>query len=226
MILQGNAPLAAAYAANIIAIYQTYRWNAYVEAHRQDPQVWHGLVDNDSWQAGYLQGDDLDEIRFWLGTSSVGGPPPPAPRSASSHRECKRAGIGPAGCRREKEHAGKGESEEGSRKEEATRKEEGSRQKEKAVDALHRGGAPRSVGLALPPALCEEKPSRIEARRWTRLPRRPAARSPNGSPRRPFGSRPRSSLGGATSIRIPSSPVTRPAPRRWSPSTWARSAGK
>ena len=79
MILQGNAPLAAAYAANIIAIYQTYRWNAYVEAHRQDPQVWHGLVDNDSWQAGYLQGDDLDEIRFWLGTSSVGGPPTPAP---------------------------------------------------------------------------------------------------------------------------------------------------
>ena len=79
MILEGNAPLAAAYAANIIAIYQTYRWNAYVEAHRQDPQVWHGLVDNDSWQAGYLQGDDLDEIRFWLGTSSGGGSPPPAP---------------------------------------------------------------------------------------------------------------------------------------------------
>jgi len=47
MIVQGNAPLAAAYAANIIATYQTYRWNAYAEAHRQDPQVWHGLVDSD-----------------------------------------------------------------------------------------------------------------------------------------------------------------------------------
>ena len=47
MIIEGNAALAAAYAANIIAIYQTYRWNAYVEAHRQDPKVWHGLVDND-----------------------------------------------------------------------------------------------------------------------------------------------------------------------------------
>ena len=44
MIIEGNRPLAAAYAANIIAIYQSYRWNAYVEAHRQDPKVWHGLV--------------------------------------------------------------------------------------------------------------------------------------------------------------------------------------
>lgn len=83
MIVEGNAPLAAAYAANIIAIYQTYRWNAYVEAHRQDPKVWHGLVDNDSWQAGYLTGDDLAEIQFWLGShQSVAGasgtPPPPS----------------------------------------------------------------------------------------------------------------------------------------------------
>src|SRR5258708_17488020 len=66
MIVEGNAPLAAAYAANIIAIYQSYRWNAYAEAHRQDPQVWHGLVDNDSWQASYLQGGDLAELKFWL----------------------------------------------------------------------------------------------------------------------------------------------------------------
>jgi hypothetical protein len=68
MIVEGNAPLAAAYATNIIAIYQAYRWNAYVEAHRQDPKVWHGLVDNDSWQGGYLTGDDLAEIQFWLGS--------------------------------------------------------------------------------------------------------------------------------------------------------------
>ena len=79
MIVEGNAPLAAAYAANIIAIYQAYRWNAYVEAHRQDLQVWHGLVDNDTWQNGYLAGPDLDEIKFWLGTPDKGGPPPPPP---------------------------------------------------------------------------------------------------------------------------------------------------
>src|SRR5690242_11236976 len=86
MVVEGNPELAAAYAANIIAIYQTYRWNAYVEAHRQDPQVWHGLVDNDTWQGGYLEGDDLAEIQFWLGmkpTAQSDSPPappgPPAP---------------------------------------------------------------------------------------------------------------------------------------------------
>jgi PLD-like domain len=68
MIVEGNAPLAAAYATNIIATYQAYRWNAYVEAHRQDPKVWHGLVDNDTWQDSHLAGDELAEIQFWLGS--------------------------------------------------------------------------------------------------------------------------------------------------------------
>lgn len=36
MIVQGNAPLAAAYAVNIIAIYQAYRWNTYVDAHERN----------------------------------------------------------------------------------------------------------------------------------------------------------------------------------------------
>ncbi len=76
MIVEGNAPLAAAYAANIIATYQAYRWNAYVEAHRQDPKVWHGLVDNDTWQGSHLAGDELAEIRFWLGSrASLGSNP-------------------------------------------------------------------------------------------------------------------------------------------------------
>jgi phosphatidylserine/phosphatidylglycerophosphate/cardiolipin synthase-like enzyme len=71
VIVEGNAPLAAAYAINIISIYQTYRWNSYVEAHRQDPKVWHGLVDNDAWQASYLTGDPLAETKFWLGQSAA-----------------------------------------------------------------------------------------------------------------------------------------------------------
>ena len=71
VIIQGNAPLAVAYAINIIAIFQTYRWNSYVEAHRQDPRVWHGLEDNDQWQNGYLQGDKLKEIKFWLGNGKT-----------------------------------------------------------------------------------------------------------------------------------------------------------
>jgi phosphatidylserine/phosphatidylglycerophosphate/cardiolipin synthase-like enzyme len=70
IIVQGNAPLAAAYAINIVAIFQTYRWNSYVEAHRADPKVWHGLVDNDQWQSSYLTGDGLKEIKFWLGAKS------------------------------------------------------------------------------------------------------------------------------------------------------------
>jgi phosphatidylserine/phosphatidylglycerophosphate/cardiolipin synthase-like enzyme len=81
MIVEGNAPLAAAYAANIIAIYQAYRWNAYVEAHRQDPKVWHGLVEQASWQDGYLTGDHLHEYQFWLGSHAAvaaGAAPPPA----------------------------------------------------------------------------------------------------------------------------------------------------
>jgi hypothetical protein len=79
MIVEGNAPLAAAYAVNIIAIYQTYRWNSYVEAHRKDPKVWHGLVDNDAWQASHLAGDELAEIKFWLGAHPVAGKPAAAP---------------------------------------------------------------------------------------------------------------------------------------------------
>lgn len=85
VVIEGNAPLAAAYAINIIAIYQSYRWNSYVEAHRQDPKVWHGLVDNDQWQTGYLTGDELAEINFWMGqpTPSAGkGAPAPPPGTA------------------------------------------------------------------------------------------------------------------------------------------------
>ena len=67
VIIEGNQPLALAYAINVIAIFDTYRWNSYVEAHRADPNVWHGLVDNDQWQSNYLQGQHLAEVDFWLG---------------------------------------------------------------------------------------------------------------------------------------------------------------
>jgi len=75
MIIEGNAPLAAAYAINIIAIYQTYRWNSYVEAHRADPaHVWHGLVDSDTWQTGYLSGQQLHELEFWTSSQPEAAP--------------------------------------------------------------------------------------------------------------------------------------------------------
>ena len=70
VIVEGNAPLAAAYAVNIIAIYHTYRWNSYVNAHRQDATVWHGPKDSDHWQASYLQGEQLEDIKFWFGEAA------------------------------------------------------------------------------------------------------------------------------------------------------------
>jgi phosphatidylserine/phosphatidylglycerophosphate/cardiolipin synthase-like enzyme len=87
IIVEGNAPLAAAYAANIIAIYQTYRWNSYVDQHEKDPQVWHGPIGDPKWQDSYLAANspDLAEIKFWLGQGAsapaaagqpVAAPPP------------------------------------------------------------------------------------------------------------------------------------------------------
>jgi hypothetical protein len=104
MIVEGNAPLAASYAANIIEIYQTYRWNTYVDAHAKDPQVWHGPVDNATWQDGYLVGDELAEIKFWLGEGAsapaAGGEPAAAPASGGSQVRAATA-TGPS------PHAGK-----------------------------------------------------------------------------------------------------------------------
>jgi phosphatidylserine/phosphatidylglycerophosphate/cardiolipin synthase-like enzyme len=115
MIVQGNAPLAAAYAVNIIAIYQAYRWNAYVEAHRQDPQVWHGLVDGDKWQDSYLDqnSDDLKEILFWLGQHAASGappapPPPPEPApDGTPARAVTATGPAPAPPRQPRKGPGK-----------------------------------------------------------------------------------------------------------------------
>jgi phosphatidylserine/phosphatidylglycerophosphate/cardiolipin synthase-like enzyme len=125
MIVQGNAPLAAAYAANIIAIYQTYRWNAYVEAHRQDPQVWHGLVDSDKWQDSYLDenGGDLTEILFWLGQHAASGappvpPPPPGPAPDGTRpRAVTATGPAPGSRRKPRKGPGKGTRKTAKRKE-------------------------------------------------------------------------------------------------------------
>ena len=111
MVVVGNAPLAAAYAANIIATFQTYRWNTYVDAHAKDPQVWHGLVDNATWQDSYLDPTqpDLPEIKFWLGEFDVSAPAaghrsPPRPPAA------RRCAPRPQPDRRPHPRKGKGQS--------------------------------------------------------------------------------------------------------------------
>jgi phosphatidylserine/phosphatidylglycerophosphate/cardiolipin synthase-like enzyme len=100
IIIEGNGRLAAAYAVNIIAIFQTYRWNSYVEAHRKDEKVWHGLVDNDTWQASYLTGNDLAEAEFWLkedvAASAQAPTPVDAAGPASVARKPRARATGPA----------------------------------------------------------------------------------------------------------------------------------
>jgi phosphatidylserine/phosphatidylglycerophosphate/cardiolipin synthase-like enzyme len=68
LIIRDAPGLAAAYATNIMAIYNQYRWR--FRRHTQlRTQQWKGLEDGDSWQKGYLQagGTALREINFWVG---------------------------------------------------------------------------------------------------------------------------------------------------------------
>jgi phosphatidylserine/phosphatidylglycerophosphate/cardiolipin synthase-like enzyme len=62
-IIEGNAKLAQAYAANIVAIFQEYRWRDYVASHQVGG--WKGLQDDDAWQAGHLE-RECDEMLFWV----------------------------------------------------------------------------------------------------------------------------------------------------------------
>ena len=66
VIVEGNSELAQAYAVNIIAIFQQYRWRHYAQQHTGDQNAWHGLQDDDKWQTGYLT-TDKGEMEFWLG---------------------------------------------------------------------------------------------------------------------------------------------------------------
>ncbi len=100
VIVEGNGPLAVAYALNIIAIFQAYRWNSYVEAHRQDPKAWHGLVDDDRWQVGRLTGDKLAELKLWMGeaqeaTGSATGEAPAIPAEPTPAPPARRPAIRP-----------------------------------------------------------------------------------------------------------------------------------
>jgi len=70
IIIEGNNTLAQAYALNIIAIFQEYRWRQYVTAHATDPNGWQGLGKDDTWQDGHLTADAA-ELNFWLGGLSA-----------------------------------------------------------------------------------------------------------------------------------------------------------
>jgi phosphatidylserine/phosphatidylglycerophosphate/cardiolipin synthase-like enzyme len=68
LIIRDAPGLAAAYATNIMAIYNQYRWR--FRRHRQaKTKRWTGLEDGDNWQLGYLKAGSmaLREINFWVG---------------------------------------------------------------------------------------------------------------------------------------------------------------
>lgn len=62
VIIEGDVALAAAYAVNIMSIYDNYRWRYRVAAGSK----WKGIHDNDKWQDEYLP-NVAPELRFWMG---------------------------------------------------------------------------------------------------------------------------------------------------------------
>lgn len=68
LIIRDTPGLAAAYATNIMAIYNQYRWRFRRQTQPKTKQ-WKGLEDGDSWQKGYLKAGStaLREINFWMG---------------------------------------------------------------------------------------------------------------------------------------------------------------
>ena len=56
LIIRDAPGLAAAYAANIMAIYNQYRWRFRRQVQPKNKR-WKGLVDADTWQHGYLKAE-------------------------------------------------------------------------------------------------------------------------------------------------------------------------
>jgi phosphatidylserine/phosphatidylglycerophosphate/cardiolipin synthase-like enzyme len=83
VIVEGAPRLAAAYAVNIIGIYDQYRWRfrqkqadegaapAVAGQPGQAATTWAGLQDDDTWQDDYLTGKKARELRFWLGEDAA-----------------------------------------------------------------------------------------------------------------------------------------------------------
>lgn len=65
VIIHGAPELAAAYAVNIIGVYNQYRWRFWRTQNPSDD--WTGLQDNDTWQDDYFTGARARELSFWLG---------------------------------------------------------------------------------------------------------------------------------------------------------------
>lgn len=69
LIIRDAPGLAAAYAANIMAIYNQYRWR-FRRSAQPVAKRWNGLKDSDAWQTGYLKDGSRAkrEMDFWVGS--------------------------------------------------------------------------------------------------------------------------------------------------------------
>jgi phosphatidylserine/phosphatidylglycerophosphate/cardiolipin synthase-like enzyme len=66
-ILRGNSELALEYAVHILAVYQHYRWTAYVaDMQRRHRRPFSELRESPDWQDGHLKGASKREIDFWV----------------------------------------------------------------------------------------------------------------------------------------------------------------
>lgn len=68
LVIRDAPGVAAAYASNIMAVYNQYRWR--FRRHAQPKaKRWDGLEDGDSWQRGYLRAGTAAQraIDFWVG---------------------------------------------------------------------------------------------------------------------------------------------------------------
>lgn len=68
LIIEGDKPLAEAYAAHIISVYNHYRWRQYVgDMHAKGETPWSFLEDKPSWQQSRLKSPrQLEEWNFWM----------------------------------------------------------------------------------------------------------------------------------------------------------------
>jgi phosphatidylserine/phosphatidylglycerophosphate/cardiolipin synthase-like enzyme len=68
LIIRDAPGVAAAFATNIMAVYNQYRWR-FRSKIQPAAKRWKGLQDSDQWQKGYLRTGSkaLREIDFWVG---------------------------------------------------------------------------------------------------------------------------------------------------------------
>jgi phosphatidylserine/phosphatidylglycerophosphate/cardiolipin synthase-like enzyme len=69
LIIRDAPGVAAAYATNIMSIYNQYHWR-FSRRNQANKPKWDGLEDGDGWQKGYLKPGSvkLREINFWTGS--------------------------------------------------------------------------------------------------------------------------------------------------------------